>query len=486
MTVTSVKDAAVTVAEQSATASYSTDKKLFAARYVQGGRTAYSLAMAPAEIAAMIKKPDPTKANPGNRRISLDHAQGFARYFIENEHWVSPGIILRAPSMFTFQQDAEVPNMQFGMMIYPVREEGSIQILDGQHRILGFHLALEMVDSQLNKAHDSKATARRVRDPDAAHASDMEIRRLEAVKDRLHQQRVSVEIQVTDDLDRYRQMFFDIAENAKGITASVKVRFDGSKVINRALPAVLEHPLLQNRVDLEADRVSQRSANWLSAKHVSEIVKSLTVGFGGRVSRRQNKELVDVAIAQATSDFLSLMEEAFPQLKAMELGQLLPERLRETSMLGSPLFVRILAGVYYELKGEHAWNRTMLSTYFSELSKHVVAPAHANSIWQTQAHPEAFNLDAWGPNGRRQDAQKLVDEIVDWGVIRAPFVLADPAPAPIPEPEDPDAGIDFAPELDLKPLEVELRNEHEDLAKEGVKKARAVKKPVAKKEAVKK
>ena len=476
---TSVKDAATM--GTSPLASYSTDKRLFAARYIQGGRTAYSLAMTPAEVATMIKKPDPTKANPGNRRISLDHAQGFARYLMENEHWVSPGIILRAPSMFTFKQDIEVPNMQFGEMIYPVREESSIQILDGQHRILGFHLALEMVDAQIDKAHASKATARRVRDPGAAHAADVEIRRLESAKDRLHQQRVSVEIQVTDDLNRYRQMFFDIAENAKGITASVKVRFDSTKVINRALPTVMEHPLLQNRVDVEMDRVSRQSPHWLAAKHVSEIVKSLTVGFGGRVSRRQNKELVDTAIAQTATEFFTFLEDAFPQLKAMELGQLVPERLRETSMLGSPLFVRILAGAYYELKENHAWPRAMLLAHFSELSKHVVAPAHANSIWQTQAHEDAFNLDAWGPNGRRQDSQHLVDDIVNWGVERAPFVVAAAAPAPAPEPEDPDAGIDFAPGHDLKPLEIELRNEQDDLAKEGAKKARAVRKPAAKK-----
>lgn len=447
-------------------AGYSTDKELYASRYRQGGRTVYAVAMTPAQIASVVKKPDPSAANPGNRRIRPDHAQAFARYFIEHPEWVVPGIILRAPNIFSFEQDFEVPDAQFGTVRYPERNQGDINILDGQHRILGFHLALEQVDSLIDAARSARVKARRTDSPRAEKEADTEIERLESVRDRLYKERVNVEIQVTDDLQEYRQMFFDIAENALGITASVKARFDSRKVVNRALPGILEHPLLAGRVDLEVDRLSRNSPNLLSARHVMEMTRVLTVGYGGRVSRRQDKELDDGQITRSANEFLTVLTEAFPTLKAVQYSQLLPEQLRETSMLGSPLFLRILAGAYHELRSDrHHWSSEMVQAYFASLAKHVAAPAHANSIWKLHADPEAFNLDAFGPNGRRQDAQGLVDSLVAWALDRESFIDAAPQDAPEPEPVDEDDLLDFAPSHSTKDLEVELRIENEEIAK---------------------
>lgn len=454
-------------------ASYSTDKELFAARFKQGGRTVFSLAMTPAQIAGLIKKPDPTAANPGNRQIRPDHAKAFARYFIENDAWVIPGIILRAPSMFGFREDIEVPDMQFGIVSYSERNQGDIHILDGQHRILGFHIALEEVDILIDKARSAKASASRVQDPVAVKQAQREIARLESVRDRLYKERVTVEIQVTDDLQAYRQMFFDIAENALGITASVKARFDTKKVVNRALGQVLEHhPLLLTRVDLEKDTLRQNSPYLFTARHVMEIMRVLTVGFDGRVTRRLDKELDENQVAKDANEFFTVLTEAYPQLKAVELGQLLPNTLRATSMLASPLMVRVLAGVYVDLIRNHGFTKDQAREFLAKLGKHMSAPAHENSIWQLHTPEGSFNVGAWSPNGRRQDAKALVNRIVDWAILREPFIDEEPLPAP-PEPEaDPDEGIDFAPSHSVQELEIELRNETEEIAKASKARAR--------------
>lgn len=453
---------------------YSTEKELFASRYQQGGRTVFNVAMTPAQIASVVKRPNPDAENPGNRRIRPDHAQAFARYFIEHDEWVVPGIILRAPNIFAFDQDFEVPDAQFGTVKYQERNQGDIHILDGQHRILGFHIALEQIDEMIDKARSTRASARRVGDANAAKLAEKEIHRLEKVRDRLFKERVSVEIQVTDDLQAYRQMFFDIAENALGITASVKARFDSRKVVNRALPAVLEHPLLAGRTDLEVDRIPRKSPNLLTARHIMETMRVLTVGFDGRVSRRQDKELSEVDIARNATDFFTALTEAFPPLKAVELGQLLPDTLRRTSMLGAPLFIRILAGVWWELTSkDHAWTKGMVTEYFGKLAKHVAEPAHLNSIWKLHADPEAFNDNAWYPNGRRQDAKGLVDSLVAWALDHETFVDEDPL-APPAIVIDPDADIDFAPDHDTTQLNIEMRNEHEEIAAASKARAKAV------------
>lgn len=430
-----------------ATVNYGTDKELYATRYKQGGRTVYSVAMTPAQIAATVKKPDPTASNPGNRKIRLKHAQDFARYFIDNADWVAPGIILRATNIFSFEADNEIPDMQFGVMRYAERNQGDIHILDGQHRILGFHIALEVVDELLDKARSQKATARRQeRDadtPNDAPAGPLEreaikeIERLDKVRDRLYAERVSVEIQVTDDLAAYRQMFFDIAENALGITASVKARFDQRKVVNRALPMVLEHSLLDQRVELETDRLPRQSPNLLTAKHVTEIMRVVNLGFDGRFGRRHERELKERTIAQVASTFFSVLTEAFPVLKSIERGQLAPEKMRLSSLVGSPLLLRILAGVNYELTTKHGFDRDAVQEFFAKLAPHTNAPAHANSIWQKYGPEGAYREGDMAPAGRRQDSRALVDTMVKWALDNPSFLDEEPWPAPAPaEPTD--------------------------------------------------
>lgn len=454
---------------------YTTDEQFLATRYKQGGRTVYAIALSPAEIAAIIKKPDPKADNPGNRRIRLDHAEGFARYFIENDTWVVPGIILRAPSMFAFQEQMEIPGASFGLVSYPRRKSSDLHILDGQHRILGFHLAEEMIADQLDKARSARATAKRTEgDQSVAYRDAMkQISHWEAVQERFGTERVSVEIKVTDDLAEYRQMFFDIAENALGITASVKARFDSRKVVNRALAPVLEHPLLANRVDLELDRVRRANPNLLSAKNVTEIIRATIVGFDGRVSRRQESEFVDTTVARSALDFFDGLVAAFPQFKAVELGQILPTQLRSTSLLGSALFLRILAGVWWDLITQHAWPKAKVVEFFAALAPHMEAPVHENSIWKTDLPDEIFTIGQNGPNGQRQATMMLVKALVDWAIIDSPVIHQAPAPAPVVEP-DPDEGIDFAPDhtATLKALGVELTLEHEEIAKTHKQRAR--------------
>lgn len=453
--------------------SYSTDDRYFATRYKQGGRTVFAFQLTPAEITSLVKRPNPEGANPGNRRIRLSHAQGFAKYFLNHEQWVIPGIILRAPSIFQFEENSELspPGATFGYLSYPRRNQSDIHVLDGQHRILGFFLADEMLAHDLDKARDERATAKRTEgDKSVAHKqAQQKIKRLEAVRDRFHTERVSVEIQVTDDMALYRQMFYDIADNALGITASVKARFDTRKVVNRALPTVLDHPLLANRTDLEVDRIRKSSPNYLTAKQVVEVLRVLTVGFDGRVSRRMEAELTEGGVAQSATKFFDTLVETFPQLKAVEQGTLLPDGLRESSLLGSALFIRILAGAWYSLTQKHAFTAKMVATFFQKLVPHLEVPIHANTIWMRELPPEIFNEGARGPNGQRQAATALVAALVDWAIVTPDFLDAEPLPAP-ESSTDPDEGM-FSDLHDTKKLDVEERNAIEEIATDSKKKA---------------
>lgn len=440
---------------------YDTDLRFYATRFKQGGRTVFAVDLSPDEIRALVPKPDPATPTPGNRAIRLPHAQSFAKYVRDNVDWISPGIILRAPAVFKFEKLYEVARKEFGTISVPRQASLDIRILDGQHRILGFWLAEQGIASDLDKARSTLAAARR-QDPDGAtmvHAQDR-INRLNAQRARLSGEGVSAQIYIEEDAKAYKQMFFDIADNALGITASVKARFDTRKVVNRALETVLEHPLLANRVDAEADRIGRGSPYLLGAKHVAEIIRSVQVGLDGRVSRIQDLEWKEQDVAKKAKVFFDVMVDSFPQLRTLLLGQITPDDLRKSSLLGSVLFIRVLAGVYHDLKDpvQHAFSDDMVEEFFTKLAPHANGPTYDGDIWTEQVDNGVFGPNSMGPHGRRQDLKFLKNTLVDWAIEKPAFLDAPPAPRPVivDESIDPLAGAGY------KENPLELLAEFED------------------------
>lgn len=431
-----------------------TDERAYATRYKQGGRTVFGLSLTPAQLINMIGRPDPKIPNPGNRAIRENHAKQFAEYYLNHKDWVIPSLILRAPSIFSFDSAVEADPAQstWGIVSWERRNAPRIQILDGQHRILGFHMALALIQQRIEKARDHRNAALRMegnnKQAPAVLQAERGLKEANSLMDRFDKEQVAIEIQVTDDATAYRQMFFDIADNALGITASVKARFDTRKVANRALTLVLEHPLLANRVDLENDRLSRGSKDYMTAKHVGAVIRASQVGVDGRLGRKMERDLSEGEIAGNATKFLDLLLEAFPQLKALQVGQVDAQTLRETSMLGSPQVIRALAGVTFQLlSAKHGWTRDMVLEYFKALNPHMASSAHADSIWarivwtdKDGNKTQSFNQGAYYPNGRRQDIKAIEDLLVDWAILGkkgAPWVWEAPAPEPAkPKTED--------------------------------------------------
>lgn len=415
---------------------YDTDISLFASRYKQGGRVVYSLDLSLAQIISLVTIPDPNVTLPGNRQIRPAHADGFAKYLRLREDWVMPGMILRAPGIFKFDVQAEVGGVQFGVISFPKKAMADLHILDGQHRILGIARANDQITSELDKARSNLANARRA-DPKGVTVAEAQTRitKLEKERDRLQEERASIQIFVEENLTAYRQMFFDISDNQLSITASVRSRFDSRKVVNRALPLVQEHPLLQGRVDAERDRVGRGSPYMLGAKHVVEVIRTVNVGLDGRVSRRQESEFDEEVMANRAKDFFTMLVEAFPQMQAITLGQLSTDLLRKTSLLGSVLFVRILGGVYYDLLVDRKWERDDVKAFFVKLAPHVSGPVYQGDIWTEHVPDNILSEGAMAPRGRRQDLKALKNAVTGWAIDKPAWL--DEKPAPRPEDEEP-------------------------------------------------
>ena len=213
------------------------------------------------------------------------------------------------------------------------------------------HLAITAIAKELEKQRDLLAKAKKQQDePAVVKQFQDKIQALNGQRERLNQERISLQIVIEDDTTAFRQMFVDIADNALGITSSVRIRFDARKVVNRAVEPMLKHSLLHGRVDLEQDRITASNPNLLGARHVADLIRSVAVGIDGRVGKRLEDELREDALVDDTNRYLDTLLEAFPQLVALADGELTPEELRKTSLLGASTILRVLAGVYHELR----------------------------------------------------------------------------------------------------------------------------------------
>lgn len=394
---------------------YDPDERFYATRYRQGQRTVFSLDLSLTQIASLIPPPTAGKAAEGNRMVKEAHARAFGEYVRTKKDWVAPALVLRAPDIFKFEVRETIGGTEFGVLAFPKLAATDLRILDGQHRILGIHLAIQGIADDLEKARTLVAAAKRNEEiPDVIGKLQGRVDELMSQRERFSKERTSLQIFVEDDQQAYKQMFFDIADNALGITSSVRARFDSRKVVNRSLEAVMKHALLKGRVDPEQDRMGRNNPNLMGAKQVAEIVRTLVVGIDGRIGRRLEDELSEDALVQKSNDFFDVLLESFPPLAQVADEELTPEDLRKTNMLGSTVMLRVLAGVYTELTDRRAFDDDDVVEYFSKLAPHMAGSAKEDGIWIAHMDDDVFAVGALAPRSRRQDLKQLRDTLVKW------------------------------------------------------------------------
>lgn len=440
---------------------YQTTEVYYGTRFIQGGRTNYLLDLSLLQIISLVPRPNPDIPTVGNRRITPKHAADFATYLRATPEWVVPGIILRAERAFDFASaTGDEAGVSFGAISYKRSATAELHILDGQHRILGLYLALDGINADIDKVNEAIVSARRNEDGNALRDFERRKADLETQAKRFTAESVPVQIIVESDPAKYRQAFYDIAENAKGITASVRARFDSRKAVNRALEDILAHPLLANRTETETDRLPKSSPNITTAKHIIETVRALTVGYEGRIGKRIENQLSDKDVEVNAKLFFDLLVRAFPPLAAILNGQITADQLRQTSLLGSPVFWRILAATDHELIAEHSFTPEMVYEFFCKLAPHLEVPIHENSLLLERIGMPSFVPGLSAPSSRRQDAVAIVESFVDWAITHPKFLDSKPKPRP---------------KVDVKAVEDMTEEELDQQLRPEISKARAAK-----------
>ena len=400
---------------------YDTEDVYLATRYTQGGRQVYMIDLSIPQLVGTLPRPNPDLKLEGNRRITVKHAEAFSSYVLQRADSVVPPLLLRCPQgVLRFQRKEQIGGSEWGRVEVPRLARDELKIVDGQHRALGFHMAWAQINADMSAARDQLGAARRIGEQAGIEHAEKEVREIEERRVRIAKERVSLLVVVVDDPKEYLQIFVDIADNAKGITHTTRALFDSSKIVNRCLDSVMEHPLLRNRVDLDKDRILGDNPNIMGAKQVADLIRTLEVGIVGRVTPRLEGELREQDLVRQTKTFLDVLVDSFPDLAALVGDTLEMQDIRSRSLLGSVVMHRVLAGCYHELansgNGAPGMNRLQIQRYFEKLAPFMVAPVTDDSPWRrlTDDFPEG----AMAPAARSQNLKSLTAKLTHWAIAQ--------------------------------------------------------------------
>ncbi|MEU1628730.1 DNA sulfur modification protein DndB [Streptomyces sp. NPDC020096] len=392
-----------------------------AIRTVQGGRNVYTTRVPLLDLPTILPVPDPNNVDKDNRKVDRLHAKQFGQYLDSKQDWVAPALLARDSGGCRFE---EVDDGAVGYLTVPWAIGGvsSLRTIDGQHRVLGVSIEKRRITDAI--AAVDRETARKV-SPERSEKLQAERAKLISQMDRLKAEYVGLDIYVEPDPVKAQQMFVDVADNAKGISSAVRARFDSYKVANRTLSDVIDHPLLKGRVDAEQDRMTMKNPNLMGAKHVADITRSVVAGAGGRISKKAEQTLTDGEVIEQVKDFLDVISNAFNDLaavtedypeaerKADELT--MAQQVRRTSLLGSVGMLRVLGGVFHNLRsGDNPVALGDITEFFKRLDPHMAAPVDEASIWRISDAGVDFEPNAAAPIMRTQNIVHLVGVITAW------------------------------------------------------------------------
>lgn len=429
-------DGGVSLGDIGELSGYSEADRYLATRFKQGGRDVYCIDLSVPQLVATLPKPNPEQTLDANRRIDPRHAKGFAAYVRGNANWIIPPLLLRAPNdTFTFEPRKGIGGTEWGVLTLPRLARHRLKIVDGQHRILGFHLAFEDLNEEQDVARGRLGTLERRGEKAEKRQQRKQVTQISTELQRLADERVAVQIVVVDAEDQYKQMFVDIANNAKGITKSVRDRFDSRQIVNRCIDPVMEHRLLKDRVDLQRDRILGQNENLMGAKHVADLVRTVQVGISGRITKQREETLDESKLIDDAMLFLDTLVDGFNDFMAIRDNVLTPPELRQRSLLASVSMQRVLAGIYHdllfapqtrlvrpprdpddpdEIRVPRPRSRGEVARFFQSLAPHMSAPVRDEDVWLKETRQ--FMPGDSAPRATTQDLKALTTTIRNWAI----------------------------------------------------------------------
>ena len=309
-------------------------------RFRQGGRDVYAFTLDLETLNNLLPdRVDDKVVKDANRPLTESHAKKIQDYLQTRNDWLLGALLLGiAPEALKFQSytsdsDAE---SDVGQLTIRTDSAASMKMFDGQHRRRAIKDILEELSQSLR--HSQK---------------------LESLKGAS----LPVMLYAEDRIEALRQMFADAAQT-RSIEQNTVVRFDQRDAFNLAALWISESSdLFAGRVELERASVSRSSYNIIAINQLARTLKTLEVGYKGRVSKDRNDEymldmdsLYERCLIWA-DDFMPAARNEYNVLMTGEIDNSEIPGERARTMAYNATVIRILAGCFHEwTKGGDDWN----------------------------------------------------------------------------------------------------------------------------------
>lgn len=296
-------------------------------KFMQGGRDVYAFTLNLEALNNLLPdRVDDRVVKDANRPLTPSHAKGIQRYLEDRDDWLLGTLLLGIPSHAVnfAPYDSQTP---VGDLTISHEAATSMKMFDGQHR----RRAVKDILWELshNDKHSEKLSS-------------------------LRSDSLPIMLYVEDSIEALRQMFADAAQT-KSIERNTVTRFDQTDAFNlAALWITKESDMFAGRVEMERASVARSSPNIIAINQLAMTLKTLEVGYRGRVSKSRNDEyMLDIESLcnrcwTWADDFMPAARSEYNDLIAGEIDNSeIPEK-RVQTMAYNATVIRILAGCYYE------------------------------------------------------------------------------------------------------------------------------------------
>ena len=362
-------------------------------RFRQGGRDVYYFALDLETLDGLLpQRVEDNVVREANRRLTPSHAKSIQTYLDEKDDWLLGALMLGiAPDAVEFypyqnEQD-DSSNSNFGELRLRTNRINTMRIFDGQHR----RRAVQDVLAELSNASDDRSTDKLAE---------------------LRKSSMTIVLYGENDIKTLRQMFVD-ASKTKRIEGNTVTRFDRRDAFNLAAVWLADNSeLLGGRVEMERSSVAISSHHILAINQLAGILKSLEVGYGGRISRDLNNSyMLDLnglyrRCKVWSDEFMPAAREEYGGILSGEIDSSDIPELRTVTFAYNLTFIRVIAGCYslWRRRGYDLWEPLAEFVRKASISH---GGRHGLLVNAGLVNPEGTTLF-----GRRQEVARAIDYIV--------------------------------------------------------------------------
>jgi len=362
-------------------------------RFRQGGRDVYYFALDLEILDGLLpQRVEDNVVREANRRLTPSHARAIQTYLHEQDNWLLGSLMLGiAPDAVEFEpypnEQGEPENPNFGELRILTNRVNTMRIFDGQHR----RRAIQDVLAELSNGNDNGSAAK---------------------LDSLRNASMTIVMYAEADIRTLQQMFVDASKN-KRIEGHTVTRFDQRDAFNVTAVRLADNShLFGGRVELERSSVAASSQYLLAVNQLATALKILEVGYGRRVSRDRNDELMldlDGLYERClvwSDEFMPAAREEYCGLMSKMIDNSEIPQFRIRTFAYNVTFIRVLAECYRRWIAEHGSWRPLAEF----ISKASIDHGKKHGLLVDAG---LVNLDGKSLFSRRQEMARAADYIVE-------------------------------------------------------------------------